>query len=410
MGKRPPKRRLPGHQLRRLRVSARTSRRRRPVERRRHVEERSVDRSRRLRAVRRRGARLLPGNGRGAGRPEIRCPRRDRSPIRGRSLPSRSPPMTIVIAVVLATRRFPGGFDWVYTVMSALASRKHNPDGSVFLCSGARPLARTPVARDSMGFANSMGRLTGSRGSAYAPCNWASSWAWWSVWSACSSLTSPRSCAKATRSWHSFPSSASTPVSPPCKFTGCVCAKSLPGPRSSRSDRSSPSDSASWGLYLDQRDLGWVDTSWREMGVPVWLSFAFWQWLATAALWASVGHLVVSGRSSRVKVPAQSRASENEPPGAAVRQGWTPGSRRTLSLLTPAPGRSSSTTSTSGARPSNAGTPSLSGRSANLRELPTEIRQADLGLLGERGQDVVVLGKIYLWNPSMAITNCKRYS
>ncbi len=79
------------------------------------------------------------------------------------------------------------------------------------------------------------------------------------------------------------------------------------------------------GLYLDQRDLGWVDTSWREMGVPVWLSFAFWQWLATAALWASVGHLVVSGRSSRVKVPAQSRASENEPPGAAVRQDWTPG-------------------------------------------------------------------------------------
>ena len=30
-------------------------------------------------------------------------------------------------------------------------------------------------------------------------------------------------------------------------------------------------------LYLEQHDLGWVDTSWRELGIPLWLSFAFWQ-------------------------------------------------------------------------------------------------------------------------------------
>lgn len=44
-------------------------------------------------------------------------------------------------------------------------------------------------------------------------------------------------------------------------------------------------------LYVDQRDLGWVDTSWREMGIPLWLSFAFWQWLAIGFLWAGVGLL-----------------------------------------------------------------------------------------------------------------------
>jgi len=37
-------------------------------------------------------------------------------------------------------------------------------------------------------------------------------------------------------------------------------------------------------LYLYQRDFGYVDRSWRDMGIPLWLSFAFWQWLATRAL------------------------------------------------------------------------------------------------------------------------------
>jgi hypothetical protein len=47
-------------------------------------------------------------------------------------------------------------------------------------------------------------------------------------------------------------------------------------------------------LYFDQHDLGWVDHGWRAMGVPVWLSFAFWQWLAVALLWIGLGHLVWS--------------------------------------------------------------------------------------------------------------------
>jgi hypothetical protein len=47
-------------------------------------------------------------------------------------------------------------------------------------------------------------------------------------------------------------------------------------------------------LWFDQRDLGWVNTGWREMGVPFWLSFAFWQWLATAMLWLGLGQLLLT--------------------------------------------------------------------------------------------------------------------
>lgn len=45
-------------------------------------------------------------------------------------------------------------------------------------------------------------------------------------------------------------------------------------------------------LFLDQRDLGWVDHGWRAMGIPVWLSFAFWQWVAVALLWVGLGQLL----------------------------------------------------------------------------------------------------------------------
>lgn len=44
-------------------------------------------------------------------------------------------------------------------------------------------------------------------------------------------------------------------------------------------------------LYLSQHDLGWVDTSWRDRGIPVWLSFAFWQWWLMVFLWLGMGIL-----------------------------------------------------------------------------------------------------------------------
>ncbi len=51
-------------------------------------------------------------------------------------------------------------------------------------------------------------------------------------------------------------------------------------------------------LYIDQRDLGWVDTGWRAMGISPWLSFAFWQWIAIGFLWLGLGMLAfAAGRN-----------------------------------------------------------------------------------------------------------------
>jgi hypothetical protein len=56
-------------------------------------------------------------------------------------------------------------------------------------------------------------------------------------------------------------------------------------------------------LYFAQRELGWVNTSWLDLGVPVWLSFAFWQWAAVALLWGGLGHLVAAGAAASEKLP-----------------------------------------------------------------------------------------------------------
>jgi hypothetical protein len=33
-------------------------------------------------------------------------------------------------------------------------------------------------------------------------------------------------------------------------------------------------------LWLAQRDIGWIHTDWKRLGIPLWFSFAFWQWQA----------------------------------------------------------------------------------------------------------------------------------
>jgi hypothetical protein len=52
-------------------------------------------------------------------------------------------------------------------------------------------------------------------------------------------------------------------------------------------------------LYFEQRELGWVRPNWRAMGIPLWLSFAFWQWLAIGFLWAGLGLVALVGPRGR---------------------------------------------------------------------------------------------------------------
>ena len=49
-------------------------------------------------------------------------------------------------------------------------------------------------------------------------------------------------------------------------------------------------------LYFAQRDIGWVNTDWSEHDIPLWLSFAFWQWLAILFLTIGFGSLSLIGK------------------------------------------------------------------------------------------------------------------
>ena len=44
--------------------------------------------------------------------------------------------IVLTAGFLMAARYYPGGFDWAYTVVSALASQKHNPEGSAWFSVG----------------------------------------------------------------------------------------------------------------------------------------------------------------------------------------------------------------------------------------------------------------------------------
>lgn len=41
-------------------------------------------------------------------------------------------------------------------------------------------------------------------------------------------------------------------------------------------------------LFFVPNDLGWVGADWAEKGVPLYLSFAFWEWVAIGGIYASL--------------------------------------------------------------------------------------------------------------------------
>ena len=41
-------------------------------------------------------------------------------------------------------------------------------------------------------------------------------------------------------------------------------------------------------LFFVPNNLGWVGPEWAKMGVPVYLSFAFWEWMASAGIYVSL--------------------------------------------------------------------------------------------------------------------------
>jgi len=199
--------------------------------------------------------------------------------------------LVLVSGSFLAAQQYPGGFDWHYTVASALASQKHNQAGYIWFA-GALSLAMLLL---------------------------------WPYVTALKQTQHP-----------TFPTTAKFAIA--ALRTGLICGLLLGLEKLLIKDLSNlvykaheilglltfmglyfgivvllvqamlrqrifvlPSllvaspllaiGITQFWLYLEQRNLGWVDTSWREMGIPLWLSFAFWQWLAIGFLLLGLGLL-----------------------------------------------------------------------------------------------------------------------
>jgi hypothetical protein len=197
----------------------------------------------------------------------------------------------LVGGVATAAATFPGGFDWVYMVISKLGSRTHNPVGGLVLsasllaavcllwpvagvlgrCGGAgqRPVLATAALRVGLvggGLLALEGLIgldltrIGRKGHELVAL-----FTFLGLYGGVLGLYLHR-----IRRSGAFVLPALVVVLPLCAVAATQGA-----------------------LYFGQRDLGWVDTAWREMGVPFWLSFAFWQWMAVVFLVTGLGWLLL---------------------------------------------------------------------------------------------------------------------
>lgn len=191
---------------------------------------------------------------------------------------------TLVTSVAISSSLYPVSYDWQYTVVSALASPKHNPEGYAYLSAGMAlsmaflvpyvsllPIANRFEKRSLLSLRAGLlfGILTGVE--SLANPAWPPSldkvhealalFCFLFTYGGIVGYSIGRARANPSRIWPALL------IVAPIAAIG-ICQLSL---------------------YLGQRDLGWVDQSWREMGIPLWQSFAFWQWIALWSLWAASG-------------------------------------------------------------------------------------------------------------------------
>lgn len=196
--------------------------------------------------------------------------------------------------LALAAAAYPAGFDWPYMVVSRLASRKHNPDGSLWFALGlaAAMLLLWPVVERIRPGAD-LGRGGRFAGVALRAGI---------VFACLVGLERAAFVHFSDRVDKGHEAIALLAFS--SLYLGLLAtyaARVRAGTLRARS--SLPSlvpligvGVANLALYLLQRDVGWVKPSWRALGVPVWQSFAFWQWLTVAMLWIAVAHLLATTR------------------------------------------------------------------------------------------------------------------
>lgn len=213
--------------------------------------------------------------------------------------------LTVVVAgAAVAVHNFPGGFDWPYTVVSKLASPRHNPDGGAWLCGAllAAMLMLWPVAAHLGGSAGNRARpraavaalRTGLAGGALLALEGLLALDF-------SGILRKGHEALALVTLVGFYAGVlglyAYRIRREAAFLWPALLVVLPLVAIGVSQLT---------LYLGQRELGWVDAGWRQLGVPLWLSFAFWQWLAVALLGTALGHLVMAddGRTADTRTAA----------------------------------------------------------------------------------------------------------
>ena len=202
---------------------------------------------------------------------------------------------TLVAAGILyAFAQYPEGFDWAYTVISALASLRQNPDGGRWLAASLLVAVAFlwPMARY---FADTYGREGALPRAAVVTLKVGL------VGAALLGLEGTFDLQYSRRVDKAHEAVALVTF---LGFYGGVLGlfahRIVSGARHALPALAVVLPLVAIGisqliLYLDQRDLGWVGPDWRAIGVPVWLSFAFWQWLAVLFLGMGLGYLVASG-------------------------------------------------------------------------------------------------------------------
>jgi hypothetical protein len=205
--------------------------------------------------------------------------------------------VSIALGAWLAARAGPQPFDWTRTVISALASRKHNPEGSLWFA-GALGIGFAllwPVAA----------AVSSARGANRRVARWTA------VLLRAGLLCGMFVAAERIVFFH-----FSDRIHKGHEALAVVAFLALYlGELALEIDHVRRRTSGPWmaaavlfplvavallllTLYLSQRHLGWIDHDWSG-SEPIWGRFPFWQWIATAALWAGFGHLLFLAGKSR---------------------------------------------------------------------------------------------------------------
>lgn len=198
-----------------------------------------------------------------------------------------------VASLVNSARHYAGGYDWRYQVMCKLGSASENPAGCGFWSFALGIVCATVIP--SVGYFRARVAPVAPRLAALA------SWALWigaiagiavaldGVWTlslngffhkaheVCATLCFAAFCIGSLTLWFAaicWLHSAGGWSGRACTAISLLVLVPFAGAMLSQAY-----------LFFVPNDLGWVGPEWAKLGVPIYLSFAFWEWLAAAGIY-----------------------------------------------------------------------------------------------------------------------------